>query len=201
MPGKSTQHAPGETLQGEFHNRVMEILRARPLGLSEYELFNALAEGGESDFDRRAWQSEHALFCQHFLLFHALYRLRDRLHARQQACLEISALRIRLSAWTNREQSLPAETDPLRDFYLDITQLEKISAADVQQMLGHFWHSFHNNECRREALMVLGLDDPVSDTDIKQQYRRLAMQHHPDRGGDDKTLQQINAAMNILTRQ
>ncbi|NNG14653.1 MAG: DnaJ domain-containing protein, partial [Gammaproteobacteria bacterium] len=44
------------------------------------------------------------------------------------------------------------------------------------------------------------LDDPVSDADIKQQYRRLAMQHHPDRGGDDATLQKINAAMNILTR-
>lgn len=198
MSNKST--SPAENLRGEFHNRVMEILQARPLGLSEYELFNVLAEGGESDFDRRAWQSEHALFCQHFLLFHALYRLRDQLHEQQQACLEISALRIRLSAWTNSEQSLPAESDPLREFYLDITQLEKISATDVQQMLGRFWLSFHNNECRREALMVLGLDDPVSDSDIKQQYRRLAMQHHPDRGGDDKTLQQINAAMNILAR-
>jgi DnaJ-domain-containing protein 1 len=199
MSGKSTQPA-NKALQDKFHDHVMEILRAHPLGLSEYELFNILAERGETDFERKAWQSKHALFCQHFLLFHVLYRLRDLLHERQQACLEISALRICLSEWQNSEQSLPAEADPLREFYLDIAQLEKISADDVQQMLGDFWLRFHNNECRREALLMLGLDDPVSDADIKQRYRRLAMQHHPDRGGDVTTLQKINAAMSILTR-
>lgn len=193
---------PSQTylIKDNFHNNVLDILRAHPLGLSEYELFNILAETGESDFDRKAWQSEHALFCQHFLLFHALYRLRDLLHEQQRFCLEISALRICLTEWEISSQTLPVEEDPLRDFYLDITQLEKISAEDVQQMLGQFWLNFHNNECRREALIVLGLDDPVSDADIKQKYRRLAMQHHPDRGGDDTTLQKINAAMNILSR-
>jgi len=200
MPGKSTSVILEIKLKDEFHNNVLEILRHHPLGLSEYELFNILAENGNSNFDRSAWQSEHALFCQHFLLFHALYRLRELLHIEQQACLEISALRICLSEWENSEQSLPDVADPLRDFYLDITQLEKISADDVQQMLGNFWLSFHNNECRREALIVLGLIDPVNDDDIKQRYRRLAMQHHPDRGGDDSTLQKINAAMSILTR-
>jgi hypothetical protein len=200
MSGKSTQRATNKALQDEFHTQLLEILRAHPLGLSEYELFNILAESGESDFDRKAWQSEHALFCQHFLLFHALYRLRDLLHEQQQACLEISALRIRLSEWQDSKQCLPSEADPLREFYLDITQLEKISADDVQQMLGDFWLRFHKNECRREALAVLGLEDPVSDDDIKQRYRRLVMQHHPDRGGDDTTLQKINAAMSILTR-
>jgi DnaJ-domain-containing protein 1 len=200
MSGKSTHRAINKALQDEFHNHLMEILRAHPCGLSEHELFNILAEAGESNFDRKAWQGKHALFSQHFLLFHALYRLRDLLHEQQQACLEISALRICLSELQSSEQSLPAEADPLREFYLDITQLEKISVDDVQQMLGDFWLRFHNDECRCEALSVLGLDDPVSDADIKQRYRRLAMQHHPDRGGDDTTLQKINAAMSILTR-
>ena len=95
---------------------------------------------------------------------------------------------------------MPTDVDPLRDFYLDITQLEKISADDVDEMLGGFWSSFHNNESRQQALSVLGLSDPVNDDDIKQQYRRLAMQHHPDRGGDDSSLQGINAAMSILSR-
>lgn len=200
MSGKSTSHTSDMNLKDEFHNHLLEILRHHPLGLSEYELFNILAKSGKNDFDRSAWQSEHALFCQHFLLFHALYSLRDLLHKQQQGCLEISALRICLSEWQSSEQTLPSDADPLRDFYLDITQLEKISADDVQQMLGDFWLRFHNNECRREALTVLGLNDPVNDDDIKQRYRRLAMQHHPDRGGDDSTLQDINAAMSILTR-
>jgi len=30
-------------------------------------------------------------------------------------------------------------------------------------------------------------------TEIKSLYRRLAMQHHPDHGGDCKTMQEINA--------
>jgi len=200
MSGPSTEYVAAASLQDEFHAQLLDILRSHPLGLSEYELFNLLAERGESDFDRSAWQSEHTLFCRHFLLFHALYRLRDLLHEQQQACLEISALRICLSEWTESAQSLPAATEPLREFYLDITQLEKFSASDVQEMLGQFWLRFHNNECRREALAVLELADPVSDTDIKKRFRRLAMQHHPDRGGDSSTLQKINAAMNILTR-
>ncbi|MDT8403862.1 DNA-J related domain-containing protein [Sulfuriflexus sp.] len=200
MSGLSSQYAAAAGLQDEFHALLLDILRTHPLGLSEYELFNLLAERGESDFDRRAWQSEHALFCRHFLLFHALYRLRDLLHEQQLACLEISALRICLSEWRESVQSLTAAAEPLREFYLDITQLEKFSASDVQEMLGRFWLRFHNNECRREALAVLELADPVSDTDIKQRFRRLAMQHHPDRGGDSSTLQKINAAMNILTR-
>ena len=62
------------TLDNEFHSFLLKILHEHPLGVSEYDLFNLLAEKGESDFDRRAWQSDHALFCRHFLLFHALYR-------------------------------------------------------------------------------------------------------------------------------
>lgn len=200
MSAKRTQPVLNSTLPDEFHTRLLEILHAHPLGLSEYELFNLLDESGEGNFDRKARQDEHALFCQHFLLFHALYKLREILHAQQQACLEISVLRICLTDWHDSQLSLPAEADPLGEFYLDITQLEKISADDVQQMLGDFWLRFHNNECRSEALRVLGLDDPVSDTDIKQQYRRLAMQHHPDRGGDYGVLQKINAAMKLLDR-
>ncbi len=200
MSGKSTPYSSDINLDDNFHNHVLEILQHHPLGLSEYELFNILAKSGKSDFDRSAWQSEHALFCQHFLLFHALYRLRELLHEQQRGCLEISALRICLSEWQSSTQTLPTDVDPLRDFYLDITQLEKISADDVQEMLGGFWLHFHNNECRRTALAVLGLIDPVNDNDIKQRYRRLAMQHHPDRGGDESMLQDINAAMSILTR-
>ena len=34
----------------------------------------------------------------------------------------------------------------------------------------------------------------ASVADVKQEYRRLAMLHHPDRGGDTATMQAINAA-------
>ena len=34
--------------------------------------------------------------------------------------------------------------------------------------------------------------------DLKKAYRKLAMQHHPDRGGDTATMQQINAEHDYL---
>lgn len=200
MSGNSGKWPGHNGIEDPFLRQLWDILRAHPTGISEYELFNALADQGKAEYDRSAWQSEHALFCRHFLLFNALYRLREQLHMQQCAQIEISALKICLSEWQACERGLPVGGDPLREFYLDITQLEKMSADDVKNMLGDFWSGFYSNESRREALSVLGLEDPVSNTDIKQHYRRLAMQHHPDRGGDDEQLSRINAAMNILSR-
>jgi DnaJ-class molecular chaperone len=84
------------------------------------------------------------------------------------------------------------------DYYLDFANLENTSAREVDEMLAGFYIKLNNKDKRHEALEVLGLQDPVDDRTIKQQYRRLAMEHHPDRGGDNEQLQQINSAVKIL---
>lgn len=38
----------------------------------------------------------------------------------------------------------------------------------------------------RQALEVLGLEHPVDETGIKQQYKTLVKRHHPDRNPEDK---------------
>lgn len=38
----------------------------------------------------------------------------------------------------------------------------------------------------------------TSQAELKNQYRALAMQHHPDRGGDIKIMQEINAEYDVL---
>lgn len=46
---------------------------------------------------------------------------------------------------------------------------------------------------------VLGVEPGVSADDLKKQYRKLAMQHHPDRGGDEEKFKDINEAYTALS--
>lgn len=46
---------------------------------------------------------------------------------------------------------------------------------------------------------ILGVSRNASTQEIKKAYRKLAMQHHPDRGGDPNTFQQISNAYDILS--
>ena len=45
---------------------------------------------------------------------------------------------------------------------------------------------------------VLGINDDASLSDIKAAYRVLVKKHHPDKGGDKKTILEINEAWEIL---
>lgn len=45
---------------------------------------------------------------------------------------------------------------------------------------------------------VLGLSETASAAEIKQAFRRLAVQHHPDKGGDVTTMQAINEAHDTI---
>lgn len=51
----------------------------------------------------------------------------------------------------------------------------------------------------KDYYRILGVERTASAADIKQAYRKLAMQHHPDRGGDAAKFQEIQAAYESLT--
>ena len=44
-------------------------------------------------------------------------------------------------------------------------------------------------------------NNPQTLEDLKQQYKRLAMAHHPDRGGNTKDMQEINGEYDRLFKQ
>jgi curved DNA-binding protein len=46
---------------------------------------------------------------------------------------------------------------------------------------------------------TLGVGKNATEDDIKKAYRKLAMKHHPDRGGDEATFKKISEAYDILS--
>lgn len=187
-----------------FSQHLLEVLRAHPAGLSEFELIQILealpdTKGG-AGFKKDCLRNNLSLFQTHFFLFNTLYQLRDQLWSEKEARLDIHVLCIQLLPITQGNSQYLADHDPLREYYLDLNNLENTAEAEIDALLTQFWERFLTNDERREALAELELADPVDWRTIKSRHRQLAMQHHPDRGGDEARLQAINAAMTVLSR-
>ncbi len=178
---------------------VLNILRQYPQGLGEFELLKALQAKQIQGFPEVSLTENYPLFKMHFLLFHTLYKLRRRLWQQRQACLEISALNIRLLPYHAGERAL-IEHDPLETYYLEVTHLYTTTAQDVDNLITNFWVLFHAGEQKTAALALLGLQEPVNYQQIRKQYKRLVSQYHPDHGGNKEKLQAINAAMDVLEK-
>lgn len=180
--------------------RLQDILQAHPEGLSEYELIGILQAGESPVFEPEIFQDSVQLFRAHFLLFHALYRLREDLLAQRSADLQIEPLRVRWLPFAPRDRGQISEPDALRAYYLDLSHLENTGRDEIETMLGKFWSRLYADDHRAEALRTLQLEEPVDYDTIRKRYRELVMQHHPDRGGDTQRLQALNQAMTVLAR-
>jgi hypothetical protein len=189
---------------GDLEAAILAILREKDAGVSEFELFAELAKAGFAEFDREVFRDSMRMFRSHFVLFHVLYAMRERLILRHEGALEISALAIRLRAFDaggpTAGSTAMAEHDPLRDYYLDLANLDATTEEDLRSMLDQFWERFAADDRRGEALRALGLAPDSPWDEVKARHRALVFEHHPDRGGDGARLAEINAAMRILER-
>jgi len=171
-------------------------LEKYPDGIGEYDLMQTLKSQGYFDF-LSVPALPHELFRAHFFLFHSLYLLRNIYLENKQYLLNIHTLKIQLLPYSKGAKSLQEE-EKLMAYYLDFENLAGTSEDDIYDMLASFWNKYNRYDNREAALADLGLSDPVDDKIIKQAYRRLIMQHHPDRGGDTEELQKLNDVIKSL---
>ena len=185
----------------ELAEQLHQLLLAAPEGISEFELIRQLKARRSTHIPNLGLDDKLVLFRTHFLLFNALYQLRDRLWHSQEAHLDIGPLRVQLQPWQPGSQGL-AKHDPLRDYYLNTQHLRDTTERDVEKLLTSFWTRMQGGDEKRAALELFELEDgrALNLPLIKQRYRQLVSLHHPDRGGSTSRLQSINLAMEILER-
>ncbi|WP_111639714.1 DNA-J related domain-containing protein [Marinomonas shanghaiensis] len=168
---------------------ILAILKTHPSGISEFDILKNLKDQ-LPEFSQLADDSNLQLFRQHFLIMNALYQLQSSLWQEENLMLSISAMRIqllsatqiRLSQSTSLNDSVDAK---LAAYYLDWSEYEKTDADEVSRLLNSFYKGISLPGNRHSALKTLQIDSTnPTKAIIKQQYRKLAQKHHPDRGGD-----------------
>lgn len=185
----------------DLADQVLQLLQAAPEGMAEYALIQQLKSRRSGHLPNLPLTDKLVLFRTHFLLFNALYRLRDRLWQAQTHLLEISPLCIRLLPYQAGSSAL-SERDELRDYYLDMSHLQSTDERDVERLLTSFWTRMQGGDEKQAALELFELNNKrtLDLPRIKQRYRQMVSLHHPDRGGSTERLQSINLAMEILER-
>lgn len=185
--------------QEQLEQACLELLANHPRGLSEHQLMLRLRSDEYALLPPLAPDDHLGLFQSHFLLFHALYRLRDRLYDEQRATLRISVLAIELDDYRAAQAAL-CEADPLRDYYLDLNNLAATGEGEVAALLAGFWRRMQQGQPERvaAALEVMGLERVENLAQLRQHYKRLVMRHHPDRGGEAARMQALNDAYAVL---
>jgi hypothetical protein len=165
---------------------------------TEYDVLCWLQASEQGVFRADALRDSLTMFRSHFILMHCLYRLQQQWAAEQTALLEISALRICRSPWPDNAHNRGlTEHSPLAQYYLDLSQLNT-AQEEVDDLLRSFWQKMLQPEQEDQDIAELELSKPVIGAEIRLQYRRLAMQHHPDRGGDENRFRTIQAAFQRL---
>ena len=83
--------------------------------------------------------------------------MHDQLWCNDDIYLEIGPLRIQLLSGNTASYPTVSAHNPLRDYYLNIDNLNNTDANDVELLLGKFWQRFVRNDERHNALEELGL--------------------------------------------
>lgn len=178
-----------ETLLSAIDN----ILTQHPSGITEFDLMSQLDNEYPALYPKPDLADPLLLFQHHFYLRHCLYQLQSRLSENRQGQLIITLTKLTKQPFSDQRNAL-GEVDHLRDYYLDMRNLNKEDQRSVNELLSSFWERMTSVKADPHSLRVLGLTGHESEQEKKQRYRALAQHHHPDKGGDEEHFQAIQAA-------
>ena len=178
---------------------ILEILKNTQENISEYELIRKLEQQG-IEYPLKDEPYDVTMFKKHFMTMNALYYLQMELITEGYYLL-ITPLKIKIEIINPLVESASLAKDAdikLRDYYLDWQHFDKTTPQEVKALLSGFWKKYFAVEKREHALAILCLDAEVGWDEIQQAYRRLARQHHPDKGGNHSVFIEIREAYEIL---
>ncbi len=178
---------------------VLEILREAGAAINEHQLMKTLEQDNEY-FAELAESQNLALFQKHFLIMNALYQLQQRL-LDEKVNLHISPLAIYMQpAKIESVQLLPELNgdEHLRSYYTDWQNFLQASEYQVNLLFDQFWQLYSLQEKKVDAYQVLDLPVKAPWSEVQKNYRKLAAQNHPDRGGDAVRFIAIRQAYEIL---
>jgi hypothetical protein len=188
-------------LKGQLNNLILGFLPPHSV-IAEQYLLHRLGLKLQQDTPISA---DLALFQQHFVLYHLLYQLQHDLLECQQGYLHIKLANV---------QYLPLAAIPMlhdddgrRDYYLNWRYYYAMTEQLLDEQLNAFWQFVSE---RRTSITVsdlstaralLALPKEFSLSQLKKAYRALALQQHPDRGGDEQDFIVLTDAYQLLLRQ
>lgn len=195
----------------EFQSLLINVLQTFrsqfTIGMSEFELIRVLQSPPFLLFDSKALQDPLVLFQTHFVLFHSLYHLRQQWRTQNVGELDIGLTQIVLKPKLKSTANIQTK-DPLADYYLDWANFSETDADDVENLLNSFWEKMAGmdlgaplGETEIEAAchtMEIPSLDNIDVSTLKQAYRRLQHQNHPDKGGNIEKSQAILQAYTQL---
>lgn len=183
-----------------LNSDLLQFIAQTDLPVSEYKLLQQVRQHPLLE-TLATENADLQLFRQHFVVMNSLYQLRTILWPFHYE-LNISALAITLTQREQVNSIFSSEAidgyDELASYYLDWQVLNETDEDDVERLLNNFWKRLSGVAGQDEALNELGLTSAATATEITRQYRKLALQYHPDRGGNSDKFQKITEAYQRL---
>jgi DnaJ-domain-containing protein 1 len=173
---------------------------------NEHQIIKHLQETNISPFNNFALSLSKDLFSAHFLCMHVLHHLKLQYAQETKYTLLIHSVRVERTLIAESE-SLTINTsqhafleikDPLESYYLDPKHYFETQEQDINDMLKSFWKRYLAQDQKQAALVILDLPPEADAKMIKDQYKRLAQKHHPDKGGCAEMFNKVREAKSIL---